>query len=76
MLRGSSKQQKKTKHDNVIDESAIEKMYSNYTDEEDPDVITMDGISKLSDDLGLDPSTDVRVLVLLWRLGKCTHFTL
>ena len=70
MLRGSSKVQKKSKHDPVLDELAIEQTYTLYADEEDPDVITMDGISKLSGDLGLDPSSDVRVLVLLWRLGK------
>ena len=27
------------------------------------------GISKLSDDLGIDPLEDIRILVLLWKLG-------
>jgi hypothetical protein len=38
-------------------------------DPEDPDVLYMDGISKLCDSLQLDPAADVRVLVLLWKLG-------
>ena len=29
----------------------------------------MDGISKLCESLDMDPASDVRVLVMLWKLG-------
>ena len=71
MFRGTSKSQKKTRHeDTITDDSVLDKLFSTYTDEDDPDTITMDGISKLCEDLGLDPSSDVRVLGLLWKLGS------
>ena len=59
---------KKSKQD---DQSlaAIEALFQKYVDEDDPDSISMDGISKLSEDIGIDPSSDIRLLVLLWRLG-------
>lgn len=35
----------------------------------DPDLLTMEHIGKLCEQLNVDPSADVRVLVMLWRLG-------
>ena len=36
----------------------------------DPTAIGLLGIARLSEQLGLDPDTDVRVLVLCWKLGS------
>ena len=44
-------------------------MFVDIADEDDPYVAGMEGISKLSDDLGIDPLEDIRILVLLWKLG-------
>ena len=51
------------------DSKAVEALFDTLVDPEDPDLLAMDGIGKLCEQLGLDPSTDVRVLVLLWKLG-------
>ena len=38
-------------------------------DEDDPYVAGMEGISSLCEDLGIDPLEDMRILVLLWKMG-------
>lgn len=47
--------------------------YSNKEDGDDPEGqsfrIGPEGIGALCDDLGIDPSEDVRILVLLWKMG-------
>lgn len=53
-----------------FDEEAVETLFAQYADEEDPTVIEMDGIAKLCEELDLDPESDIRILVLLWRLGS------
>eukprot|EP01039_Chlorochromonas_danica_P002017 gene2017-2200_t len=52
-----------------IDQAAIEKLALELLDPEDPDVISMEGIATLCEKLGIDPASDVRSLVLVWRLG-------
>lgn len=42
--------------------------FEKYVDE-DEGVITMEGLSQLSEELGIDASTDTKLLVLCWRLG-------
>lgn len=54
---------------NGVNETAIAKMFASIADEDDPNVASMEGICKLCEDLGIDPMEDVRVLVLLWKLG-------
>jgi len=54
---------------NGVDEDAIVLMFDNIADEDDPYVAGMEGISMLCDDLGIDALEDIRVLVLLWKLG-------
>ncbi len=49
-------------------ESAIEKLFQEFADAEDPNIISMEGISKLCEQLEIDPLEDIRVLVLLWKL--------
>ena len=52
-----------------FDSKAVDALYESLMDPEDPDMLSMEGISTLCESLGLDPSSDVRVLVLLWKLG-------
>jgi hypothetical protein len=54
----------------AFDTKAANALFDSFIlDPEDPDVLYMDGISKLCESLDLDPAADVRVLVLLWKLG-------
>lgn len=52
-----------------FDPKAVDALYESLMDPEDPDMLSMEGISKLCESLDLDPAADVRVLVLLWKLG-------
>ena len=52
-----------------INGAAAEKLFQEIADEDDPHVAGMEGISKLCDQLGVDPLEDLRILVLLWKLG-------
>lgn len=52
-----------------VDEAAIEELFASFADEADPDAMTMDGISTFAERLGMDPSSDVKLLVLLWRMN-------
>lgn len=54
---------------NTLNDDAIQKMFADISDEDDSQVAGMEGISKLCDDLGIDPLEDIRILVLLWKLG-------
>jgi hypothetical protein len=47
-------------------------MFGKYADEDDPNSMSMDGIGMLCDDLELDPTADIRVLVLLYKLGAAS----
>ena len=53
-----------------FDETATENLFAELADEEDPTVIEMDGIATLCEKLDIDPETDIRILVLLWKLGS------
>eukprot|EP00981_Chlorochromonas_danica_P001274 scaffold268_cov210-Ochromonas_danica.AAC.69 len=66
-IKRSMKRGKKSGKD--IDQAAIEKLALELLDPEDPDVISMEGIATLCEKLGIDPASDVRSLVLVWRLG-------
>jgi hypothetical protein len=65
-----SKRKSSTKSSSSFDETAAENLFAELADEEDPTVIEMDGIAKLCEMLDLDPETDIRILVLLWKLGS------
>jgi len=62
-----SKKGRKTSKD-TYDSSAAESLYKSLCDEEDPDIISFDGINRLGELLNIDASADVRVLVLMWKL--------
>ena len=48
---------------------AVEALFDSLADPEDTELITMEGLQALGARLDLDPSSDVRFLVLLWKLG-------
>lgn len=52
-----------------IDLAAIESLFKELADEDDTEIISMEGIGKMCESLGMDPASDVRGLVLVWRLG-------
>lgn len=60
---------KKAAHSNEIDVAAIQNIFQQLADEDDTEVISMDGIAKLCEQLKIDAASDVRSLVLVWKLG-------
>lgn len=44
-------------------------MFDEIADHDDPSIATMEGISKLAEQLGINPEEDIRILVLLYKLG-------
>mmetsp|Transcript_27380 Transcript_27380/g.54680 ORF Transcript_27380/g.54680 Transcript_27380/m.54680 type:complete len:227 (+) Transcript_27380:174-854(+) len=44
-------------------------MFSKYASADDPFSLDMDCLGSFFDDLGMDPTEDVRCLVLMWRMG-------
>ena len=54
----------------TIDEAAAGKMFEEIADSEDQTVASMEGICTLCEKLDIDPLEDIRVLVLLWKLGS------
>lgn len=50
------------------EKSAVERIFCDIADPDDPTVATMEGISKLCDVLALDIE-DIRILVLLWKMN-------
>jgi hypothetical protein len=60
---------KTTSKSNEYDDSAVEELFNTLYDPEDNDVIGMEGIGKLCENLGVDPTADIRALVLMWKLG-------
>lgn len=43
-------------------------LFNSLAEADDPEVIGMEGIGNLCDMLQIDPNTDVRILVLMWKL--------
>lgn len=52
-----------------IDEAKVMNMFNDLSDEDDPTIISMEGISNFCDQLGIDVCSDIRIMVLLWKLG-------
>mmetsp|Transcript_221 Transcript_221/g.532 ORF Transcript_221/g.532 Transcript_221/m.532 type:complete len:230 (+) Transcript_221:73-762(+) len=65
-----SRSKSKSSLNGVIDETAAEALFAEFVDVEDPTVIEIEGIGKLSEQLDIDPVSDIRILVLLWKLGS------
>lgn len=60
---------KKKKNLSGINESSADKMFDEICDEEDPSTAGMEGIFKLGEKLSMDATEDIRILVLLWKMG-------
>lgn len=60
---------KKVVKSGVLDEEAVDVLFNSLADEDDPECINMDGIGSFCEMLDMDPSTDVRLLVLLWKMA-------
>eukprot|EP00980_Cylindrotheca_fusiformis_P010345 scaffold2299_cov131-Cylindrotheca_fusiformis.AAC.32 len=54
----------------MINESAAEKIFEEIAEEDDPSAAGMEGICRLCEKLDLNAEEDIRVLVLLWKLGS------
>jgi len=52
-----------------INEAAAEKMFAEIADPDDPTTANMEGIFTLGEKLGMDATEDIRILVLLWKMG-------
>ena len=50
-------------------QDVILEMFAHYSGDINKFAIDMEGICKLCEEIGIDPESDVRVLVLLWKLG-------
>lgn len=66
----SSKKSKKKKPPSLLSETATEKLFIELCDEEDPSVIGLEGVASLCEKIDLDCETDIRVLVMLYKLGS------
>ena len=49
--------------------AAVVALFDSLADPDDPELISMEGLQSLGDKVGLDASSDVKFLVLLWKLG-------
>jgi hypothetical protein len=54
----------------VFNEAVVEALFDKLADEDDPDLMSMEGIGTLCEEMGIDPSSDVRCLVMVWKLGS------
>lgn len=63
-----SKKGRKSTSKADFDSAAAKELYNSLCDEEDPEIISFEGIAKIGELLEIDASADVRVLVLLWKL--------
>ena len=52
-----------------FDVEGCESLFNSFADVEDPDIISMDGIQHIGEQLDIDPSSDVKILVICWKLG-------
>ena len=66
-----SGKKKSSSHSGIDDDAALA-LYHEIADEDDPNVITMEGIAVIGEKLGIDVTEDIRILVLLWKMG-CTE---
>mmetsp|Transcript_31012 Transcript_31012/g.29620 ORF Transcript_31012/g.29620 Transcript_31012/m.29620 type:complete len:222 (+) Transcript_31012:221-886(+) len=66
--KGATKKAAKGVINLSLDDDAIDTLFTSFADEDDPDCMSLDGIGTFCEQLGMDPSSDVRLLVLLWKL--------
>lgn len=61
---------KSTNKDSSVSKEKLMICFAKYADEDDEELMSMEGISRVCDVLNIDPSVDVRALMLFWRLGS------
>lgn len=59
-------------HPNHVERKKLEALYSRYREPSEPNKIGMDGVVRLLDDLNLDPSSRL-VLLLAWRFNAAAQ---
>lgn len=69
MFGAKSKSGRSAKATVTVNNAIINQQFDSLADEDDPELISMSGICRMAEILSLDASSDVRILVLLWRLG-------
>jgi hypothetical protein len=74
MLRSNNKKKKGgggggAKSTGGFSENKAEKLFQQIADPDDPHIANMEGICTFCEKLGIDPLEDIRVLVLLWKMG-------
>uniref|UniRef100_A0A7S2UPU3 Defective in cullin neddylation protein n=1 Tax=Attheya septentrionalis TaxID=420275 RepID=A0A7S2UPU3_9STRA len=52
-----------------LNEASITSMFDSLAEEDNPYVVSMEGITNLCESLEIDPMEDIRILVLLWKMG-------
>ena len=67
MRRSKVRSSKKEAEEPRVNKEAISELFTEWADE--PDLMTMEGIGLMAEALDMDPSSDVRLLALCWRLG-------
>jgi len=65
----SNKSKKVSLEDEGGNETKILDLFNTFADDDDPEIISLPGISKLGEELDMDAASDIRLLVLLWKLG-------
>lgn len=50
--------------------SSSEKLFTDLSDHDDPSIIGLEGVALLCEKVGIDCESDIRSLVLLWKLGS------
>ena len=67
--KGGGSKSSSASSSNSFSESKAEKLFQEFADPDDPHIASMEGICTLCEKLDIDPLEDIRVLVLLWKMG-------
>ena len=54
------------------DSTAASSLFDSICEDDDKEIATMEGIMKLGEMIGIDASTDIRMLVILWKFEAKT----
>eukprot|EP00560_Eucampia_antarctica_P005583 CAMPEP_0197832316 /NCGR_PEP_ID=MMETSP1437-20131217/14246_1 /TAXON_ID=49252 ORGANISM="Eucampia antarctica, Strain CCMP1452" /NCGR_SAMPLE_ID=MMETSP1437 /ASSEMBLY_ACC=CAM_ASM_001096 /LENGTH=265 /DNA_ID=CAMNT_0043435635 /DNA_START=31 /DNA_END=828 /DNA_ORIENTATION=+ len=67
--KGTSRSSSSRPSSNGVNEAIVLKLFNDLADNDDPTIISMEGISNFCDQLNIDVCSDIRIMVLLWKLG-------
>ena len=71
-MSGRSKLTKANSSKKQYDSTAASSLFDSICEEDDKEIATMEGIMKLGEMIGIDASTDIRMLVILWKFEAKT----